>query len=150
MIARLANWLALAGGAVLLLTATVTSLSVVQRWLVGQPIAGDFEIAAIGAGIAVAGFLALGTLRGANILVDTFTGWLPARFTAALDGCWTLVWAVVAAAIAWRLAVGALETRASGTNTMVLAVPTWWAVALCALGFAATALAALATLGRRR
>jgi TRAP-type C4-dicarboxylate transport system permease small subunit len=41
------------------------------------------------------------------------------------------------------LALGARETLANGTTTMVLGLPTWWAVALGALGFAATSLAAL-------
>jgi len=149
VIPRLASLLALAGGTVLLATATLTTASVLRRWLSSQPIAGDFELAALGAGIAVAGFLALGTLRGANILVDTFTSWLPARATGAIDAFWSLVWAVVAGVLAWRLALGALETRANGTNTMVLAIPTWWAVLLCATGFAATALAAVRVAVRR-
>lgn len=149
MIARLATGLALAGGAVLLATAALTTWSVVQRWLTSQPVPGDFEIAALGGGVAVVGFLAIGTLRGANILVDTFTTWLPAGVTRAIDACWTVLWAIVAALLAWRLALGALETRANGTTTMVLGAPTWWAVALCAAGFAATALAAIATLRRR-
>jgi len=149
VISRLAGLLALAGGAVLLATATLTTASVLRRWLTSQPIAGDFELAALGAGIAVAGFLALGTLRGANILVDTFTTWLPAPVTRAVDAFWTLVWALVAGVLAWRLTLGALETRANGTNTMVLAIPTWWAILLCAAGFAATALAALRVAVRR-
>lgn len=148
MIARLAGGLALAGGATLLLTAAITTWSVLQRWIVGQPLPGDFEIAAIGAGIAVAGFLAMGTLRGANILVDTFTSWLPPRATRAIDAFWALVWAAVAAILAWRLILGALETRANGTNTLVLAVPTWWAVGLCAIGFAATVATAIAVARR--
>ena len=45
--------------------------------------------------------------------------------------------------LAERLFVGARETLATGTTTMVLGLPTWWAVGLAALGFAATALAAL-------
>ena len=46
--------------------------------------------------------------------------------------------------LAERLLVGARETLASGTVTMVIGLSTWWAIGIGALCFAATALAALA------
>jgi TRAP-type C4-dicarboxylate transport system permease small subunit len=103
---------------------------------------GDFELVSLGSGLAVMGFLAHGTLRRTNILVDSFTGWLPRRVIRAMDAFWTLVWMGVATVLAERLFVGARELLRSGTTTMVLGLPTWWAVGLGALGFAATALAA--------
>jgi TRAP-type C4-dicarboxylate transport system permease small subunit len=142
--ARLGGALALAGGAVLLGVALLTCWSVAQRWLTSRPVPGDFELVSIGSGVAVLGFLAWGTVRRASILVDAFTGWLPRRATAAIDAFWMLVWAAVAALLAERLLQGARETFASGTTTMVLGLPTWWAVGLGALAFAATALAAFA------
>ncbi|MDB5373904.1 MAG: tripartite ATP-independent periplasmic transporter, DctQ component [Belnapia sp.] len=144
----LATALAYAGGAVLLATALLTSVSVVRRWFTSQPVPGDFELVSLGAGLAVAGFLAYGTLLRTNILVDTFTTWAPRGLTRAVDACWTLVWAGVAAVLAERLFVGAAETLRTGTTTMVLGLPTWWAVGLAALGFGATALAALAWVAR--
>ena len=45
--------------------------------------------------------------------------------------------------LAERLFVGARETWRTGTTTMVLGLPTWWAIGLGALAFAATAVAAL-------
>ena len=146
--ARLGAVLALGGGAVLLGVAHLTCWSVAQRWLTSQPVPGDFELVSIGSGVAVLGFLAWGTVRRASILVDTFTGWLPRRAAAAIDAFWMLVWAGVAALLAERLSQGARETLASGTTTMVLGLPTWWAVGFGALAFAATALAALAWLPR--
>lgn len=140
---QVAEALALAGGAVLLATATLTTASVGRRWLTAQPFPGDYELAALGAGLAVMGMLAWGTARRANILVDSATFWLPARVIRAIDAAWTLVWAAVAALLASRLALGAIETRAAGTTTMALDLPTWWAVGLGALGFAATAAVAV-------
>jgi TRAP-type C4-dicarboxylate transport system permease small subunit len=134
--------LAFAGGVVLLGVALLTTASVTRRWLTSQPIPGDFELASLGCGLAVMGFLAYGTLMRANILVDSFTGWLPAGVTRAIDAFWSLVWAVLAAVLAERLWVGAAETWRNGTTTMVLGLPTWWAVGLGAAGFAATAAAA--------
>lgn len=140
---RVAEALARIGGAVLLATATLTTASVLLRWATAQPIPGDFELAALGAGLAVMGMLAWGTARRANILVDSATSWLPARVVTGIDTFWTAVWAVVAALLATRLVQGAIETRASGTTTMALDLPTWWAVGLGAVGFAATAAVAV-------
>ncbi len=143
-VGRLAQGLAFGGGLALLGAAGLTTTSVLRRWLTNQPIPGDFELVSLGAGIAVLGFLAHGTLMRANILVDSFTTWLPRSVTARMDGVWMLVWAGVAALLAERLWVGAREMLASGTTTMVLGLPVWWAVGIGALGFLATALAALA------
>jgi TRAP-type C4-dicarboxylate transport system permease small subunit len=141
--ARASTALALAGGAVLLGLAGLTTVSIAGRWLASAPIPGDFELVSLGSGLAVMGCLAYGTLMRANILVDSFTAWLPRRAARLVDAFWTLIWCGVAAVLAERLLVGAAETRASGTVTMVLGLPTWWAIGLGGLCFAATALAAL-------
>ncbi|MBX9698296.1 MAG: TRAP transporter small permease [Acetobacteraceae bacterium] len=142
-VARLARLLAFAGGAVMLATALLSTVSVVRRWLTSQPIPGDFELVSLGAGLAVMGCLAYGTLMRSNILVDSFTAWLPRGVTRRIDAFWMLVWCGVAAVLAERLLLGARETLRSGTTTMVLGLPTWWAIGLGAACFAATALAAL-------
>ena len=142
-IAALGGALGFAGGIVLLATALLTSFSVAMRWLTSQPVPGDFELVSLGSGLAVLGFLAHGTVMRTNILVDSFTTWLPRGVTRAVDAFWSLVWACVAAVLAERLWIGSRETLASGTTTMQLGLPTWWAVGIGALGFAATALAAL-------
>ena len=147
-VAQFGGALALAGGALLLGIALLTCWSVAQRWLTSQPVPGDFELVSLGSGVAVLAFLAWGTVRRASILVDSFTAWLPRRVVSAMDAFWMLVWAATAALLAERLLQGARETLASATTTMVLALPTWWAVGFGALAFAATALAAFAWLPR--
>jgi len=148
VVARLATALMLGGGVLLLATALLTVASVLRRWLAGQPIPGDFELVQLGSGLAIFGFLAYGTLMRVNILVDSFTNWLPARVRGVLDAFWSLAWGVAAALLAWRMALGALDARASGTRGMVLPLPIWWAIALGACAFAATALAAFLWSGR--
>jgi TRAP-type C4-dicarboxylate transport system permease small subunit len=143
-VARLCHALALAGGALLIATALLSTVSVLRRWLLSDPIPGDFELIQIGAGLAVFGCLAYGTALRSNIIVDTFTLWLPPRLNDLIDALWNLVWAAVALFLAERMLRGSLETRSSGTLTMVLALPTWWAIGLGALAFAVTALAAAA------
>jgi TRAP-type C4-dicarboxylate transport system permease small subunit len=151
----LARALAFLGGASLLVAAGVTTVSVVLRWATSQPIRGDFEIVSIASGIGVLGFLAYGTLARSNILVDSFTTWLPRRVSDLIDAFWMLIWAALTLWLAERVAVGALETWRSGMRTIgLLALPYWWAIAIGALCFAATALAALSwlprLLGRKR
>jgi TRAP-type C4-dicarboxylate transport system permease small subunit len=144
VIRRASAGLALLAGAVLLATALLTTVSVTLRWLTGQPVKGDFELVSLGSGLAVLGFLAWATQQRANILVDSFTTWLPARVNAVLDGFWSLVWAAVALLIAERMWQGALDTFRSGTRTMgLLALPYWWAVAVGSACFALTGLIAL-------
>lgn len=134
---------ALVGGAVLLATALLTTASVLKRWAVNDPIRGDFEMIQIGSGLAVLGFFAYGTMQRANIFVDTFTAWLPRRVQDAMDGVWNLVWAAMMIAVAERMVVGARDTLGSNTQTMVLGLPTWWAVGLGVAAFSLTGLAAL-------
>ena len=153
-VAHLARALALLGGASLLVAGCVTTVSVLLRWTTNHPIRGDFEIVSIAAGIGVFGFLAYGTLMRTNILVDSFTTWLPARINGVLDAFWMLVWVAVAAWLAERMLLGTLDTWRSGTRTIgLLAIPYWWAIGIGALCFAATALAGLwwlpRLLGRR-
>jgi TRAP-type C4-dicarboxylate transport system permease small subunit len=143
-IPALARALAFLGGASLLVGACITTVSVLLRWTTDQPIRGDFEMVSIASGLGVVGFLAYGTLMKANILVDTFTTWLPARVTGLMDAFWTLVWAALTLWIAERLFLGALDTWRSGTRTIgLLAIPYWWAIGVGAVCFAATGLAAL-------
>ena len=140
--ARLAATLMLGGSLLLLAIALLTTASVLRRWLTGHPVPGDFELVQMGAGIAVFGFLAHGTLAGSHILVDSFTTWLPQRVQAAIDAAWNLIWGLVALALAWRMVLGTLDSFASDTRSMVLSVPIWPGIGLGALGFLATALAA--------
>lgn len=141
---RPARWLALAGGALLVAVSLLTTASVLRRWLLGDPVPGDFELVQMGAGLAV--FLALpwAQARRANILVDSFTARAPAGLVRALDAAWTLLYALAAGVIAWRLARGAAGTVASGTGTMVLGLPYGWAIAVAAAAFALVALVAAA------
>ena len=109
--------------------------------ILGRPEAGSVTVSVLCHGDA-GGFIAYGTLLRANILVDSFSNWLPRSVTQWMDAFWMLVWCLVVGVLAERLSVGAIETWRSGTTTMVLGLSTWWAVGLGALGFAAAVPAA--------
>lgn len=130
---RVSDRLAVAGGMLILALAGLVTVSVVSRWLTSRGIPGDFELMQIGLALAVFAFLPLCQLRGGNLFVDTFTTRLPHGARRALDGFWSLVYALVAGLIALMMAVGAMQTVASGTRSMVLGLPIGWAIGIAAL-----------------
>lgn len=71
--------LAIAGGLVMMAAAAVVSLSVLLRWTTSQSISGDFELVQIATALGAFAFLPLCQGRRGNIIVDTFTVWLPKR-----------------------------------------------------------------------
>ena len=68
-------------------------VSVIGRRFFNSPVNGDFELVSMGAAIAVFTFLPYTQARRGNILVDTFTSWLPARTNQLIDAFWDLVYA---------------------------------------------------------
>jgi TRAP-type C4-dicarboxylate transport system permease small subunit len=128
LIERVSAHLATIGGLLLLALALLVCASVLRRWLTSRPLPGDFELVQMGLAVAVFAFLPYCELRGANIFVDSFTTKLPQRLQALLDTLWSLLYFAAAALIAWRMTVGAFEELRSGTTTMVLGLPTGWAM----------------------
>ncbi len=126
VLGRLALAFAVAGGAVLLAMMLVTVASVVGRTLLAEPVPGDFELVEIGSAVAVFAFLPYCQLRGGNVIVDFFTLNAGRRPRALLDAGGSLLYAAIAALLAWRLALGGRDMWLSGEETMVLAVPLWW------------------------
>jgi TRAP-type C4-dicarboxylate transport system permease small subunit len=145
VIDRISAGLAVAGGVMLVLVAALVTASVLRRWLTSYAIPGDFELVQIGVAAVAFSFLPLCQLRHGNIFVDVFTVRAGPRLRSGLDGVWSLVYAAVAGLIAWGMAVGARETIASGTTSMVLGVSFGWVIAVCAVLAAWLALVALVT-----
>ncbi|MBK8008557.1 MAG: TRAP transporter small permease [Rhizobiales bacterium] len=125
--------------------AIMVTVSVAMRWLINGSVPGDIELVQIGTAIAVFTFLPICQARRGNIMVDTFTTRLPRRLRATLDALWDLAYAGIAAVIAWRLGVGAWDTIRSNTVSMMLGLPTGWAIAACAVMAGFLAIVAMAT-----
>jgi TRAP-type C4-dicarboxylate transport system permease small subunit len=125
---------ALAGGIALILAAAMVTTSVTLRsdLVGGRGVPGDFELVQMATAACAFAFLPLCQHRRGHIFVDTFTGWVPAGAKRVLDAVWDIFGGVVAALLAWRLAAGAIGEFRSGTTTMVLGVPTGYAIGLCA------------------
>lgn len=144
-LAAITRPLAIAGGALMVAVAAVVTANVLLRWLFNSAVSGDIEIVQIGTAVAVFAFLPLCQSRRGNIVVDTFTSRLPIRVLNALDALWDLVYAAMALVIAWRLGVGAWDTIRSNTVSMMLGLPTGWAIAAGSVMAAFLAVVAIAT-----
>jgi TRAP-type C4-dicarboxylate transport system permease small subunit len=140
---RAGTVLAAAGGVILVAVSLLVTASVLRRWLAGEPIPGDFDLVEVGVALASFAFLPICALRRRNILVDTFTTWLPIRIQGALDGLWAIVYAAVAAVLAWRGMLGGLDTVHAGTTSMMLGLPVGWVMVACSFALAFLAVAAL-------
>lgn len=142
---RIAVCLAILGGVVLVAIALVTTGSVLSRWTLGRPLAGDTELVEYGMAFAVAAFLPLCQWRGSNILVDFFTARAPARLRSTLDRLGALLVAAMLALVAWRTAAGALDQYRYDGQTMLLHWPAWPAYLSIAVPMALAAAMALYT-----
>lgn len=137
--------LAMAGSLLVIAVALIVVTSVVRRWLTDDVIFGTVEIVEIATALAVFTFLPLCQARRGNVVVDTFTTGLTPRTRDRVDAFWDLVYAAVAALIAWQLLQGARDTIASRTTSMMLGLPTGYAIGACALMAALLSLVAVAT-----
>ncbi len=144
-LAALTRPLAIAGGLIMLAAAIMVVVSVAMRWLISYSVPGDIELVQIASALAVFCFLPLCQGRRGNIVVDSFTTRLPPRLRNGLDALWDLVYALMTATIAWRLAVGAWDSLRSNTVSMMLNLPVGWAIAACAVMAGLLTLVALAT-----
>jgi TRAP-type C4-dicarboxylate transport system permease small subunit len=145
---RLTAAVAVTGGLLALAVAVLVCVSVLGRWLFASPIDGDFEYVKMATGVAVFTYLPYTQIRRGNIMVDTFTSWLPARSSATLDAFWDLVFAACIAFCAVGLFEGAWEALKSGETTMQKQLVVWPVLLLSALLCALLTLVALATAGR--
>ncbi|MGE0724893.1 MAG: TRAP transporter small permease [Alphaproteobacteria bacterium] len=147
---RICRLLALAGGLVLLAAASITVVSVLGRYFLRRPIAGDIELVAFAMGIAISLFMPYCQLQRGHVIVDIFTERLPAGGRALLDALGGIAVAAVAGVLAWRFAAGGIDLRDAGDESMVLRIPTWFGFVVAVPAFALTALAGLVTAARQR
>ena len=131
---RLARAWAVAGGLLLCALALMTVASVLGRliaraWPDGPfgPIPGDFELLALGVGIAVFSFLPWCHWQGGNVAVDLVARHLPARLLAATARLGEALFAGLVGLILMQLVAGAADLARYGETTMILRLPVWWA-----------------------
>jgi len=111
----------------------LTTVSVTGRYFFDAPISGDFEIVAIGTGVAVFAFLPHCQLMRENVIVDFFLSGTSSRFQAFFDTVGNLIYAVIMTLMAWRLPIGGIEIHDNAQSTLILGIPQWWTFPLAIL-----------------
>lgn len=129
---RLTRPVAIVGGLLALAVALLVVTSVLLRWLFNAPIDGDFEFVKMATAIAVFAYLPFTQARRGNIMVDTFTGWLPSSVNAILDAAWDIAYAVLMGYVAYCLVFGTLDALKSGETTMQRQLLIWPSIAVAA------------------
>jgi TRAP-type C4-dicarboxylate transport system permease small subunit len=131
---RLAEWWAVAGGAVLLAIVLVTSANagafaldrVARAWggsVAGLPGYEDFVRLAI-SGAALM-FFPYAQARRGHVAVDLFVAWLPAGARLWLDRLWLLATVAIALFLAWWMWFGMARAKTDALVTGVLGWPDW-------------------------
>ena len=135
-IERVTRALALAGGALLLVAVAVTIVSVVGRYGFSQPVPGDYELVELVCGVAVFLFFPYTHTVGGNISALFFTSGLPDRYQRLLDVIHEILFALVAALLTWRLAIGLIDKFSAGEASILIGIPFWWAFTFAVLSMA--------------
>jgi len=125
VLGRVTEWLAIFGGALMLLVMVITVISVAGRALIGRPIIGDYEITEVASGIAVFMFLPYTQFTGGNIVAEFFTAGMSRRNQLRLDLVHNAIFACFAAFLGWRIALGGIDKYESLATSMLLRLPVW-------------------------
>jgi TRAP-type C4-dicarboxylate transport system permease small subunit len=142
---RITGAIAIFGGLLALAVALLATASVIMRWLFNAPIDGDFEYVKMATAVAVFAYLPYTQARRGNIMVDTFTSWLPASVCRVMDAFWGLAYAALMGYLGYCLIHGTLDAIKSGETTMQRQLLLWPSIALSTLLCIILAITALAT-----
>jgi len=64
--------------------------------------------------------------RAGSSTAEFFTSGLPGRWQVALDVVHDLIFALIAALLAWRLGGGMVDKVENGDSSILLQIPLWW------------------------
>lgn len=122
---QIAKWLAILGGVILSGMAVLTAVSVTGRSALSAPVPGDFELVAIGTGLAVFAFLPWCQLMRGNVLVDFFMAKTPVRARVFADIVGGVLYLLIATLLTWRLIFGGIDMYQYSEVTMTINFPRW-------------------------
>ena len=132
---------AVAGSLVFTALVAMSIISITGRKIWSAPVPGDVELLQMCAAFAAANFFAYCHLNRGDVKVDFFTARLSRPALHRLEAFGSLLYAIVASALAWRTLVGALGVRAAGETSVILGWPIWIAQLMMVPGFVLMALA---------
>ena len=134
---------AIAAGLLMAGITLLTCSSILGRELLGKTVPGDFELVGLATGAAIALFMPLCQLDRGNIIVDFFTVRMPSHINRGLDRLGAFILAACFVLLAWRTALGGLNSWETHSGSMHLGVPEWLVYGVMVPPFALTALIAL-------
>lgn len=117
--------LAVIGGVLLCAMALLTTISVTGRSVFLAPIPGDFELVAIGTGLAVFAFLPWCQMTRGNVLVDFFMMRAPVRAKTTCDVIGGIFYLLIAILLTWRMIFGGLDMYNYAEKSMTINFPRW-------------------------
>lgn len=123
---HLTRFLALVGGVLLLVSVVLSIVSISGRYAFSLPVPGDYELVELICAVAVFLFFPYTHSIGGNLTAEFFTSGLPGRWRAALDAVHDLIFALLAALLAWRLGHGMMDKINNGDSSILLQIPLWW------------------------
>ena len=148
VLAKISRVLAIVGGIILTLVALLTAVSVTGRFILGAPIPGDFELAAIGTGLGVFASLPYCQITRGNVLVDFFMNFAPLRARVACDAIGSLLYALIGALLTWRMVYGGIDMYNYGEKSITINFPRWTTFPISVLLLAFLVVVTIYTLGR--
>lgn len=128
-ILQLNRVLALVGFCGLLLMALMTSLDVLARWLLNQPLHGVNDLSAVALAVIIAACLPANLAERQNITVELVGNSVGGRAKACLEAFGSFATLVFVSLMAWRFVLYSQEIASSGQTTWVLKLPiapAWW------------------------
>ena len=121
----ISKWMAVFGGVILFILAILTTISVFGRKFFDTPVPGDFELVAIGTGVAVFACLPYCQLMRGNVLVDFFMNNAPTRAKTIADIIAGLIFLAIGLMLTWRMIYGAIDMHDVNEVSMTIGFPRW-------------------------
>lgn len=137
---KLALFVALWGGFVLVALAILTGISIVGRaflWAGLKPVPGDVELMESGVAFAVCAFLPWCQLQRGHASVAILTDRWNQSINALIDLVVDLLLTGVAALLLWRHVEGLQDKFNFGETSFILQFPIWWPYTAMLLGLTA-------------
>ena len=144
----ISKWMAVFGGTLLFILAMLTTISVFGRKFLDAPVPGDFELVAIGTGVAVFACLPYCQLMRGNVLVDFFMNNAPTRAKTIADIVAGLIFLAVGSMLTWRMVYGAIDMHEVNEVSMTIGFPRWTTFPISILFMSFLVVIIIYTIGR--
>lgn len=145
---RLSMLLALFGGLVVGVMATVILANVAGRAFFSASIQGNVELVELGTSTAVFAFLPYCQLMRSNVIVDFVMSTAPTRAKTFMDAIGSLMFLVLGIVLTWRLILGGVDMYKYNELTSTLSFPRWISFPYAALCLTLLIAVIVYTLGR--